>query len=313
MDNSKFFGVLFDVSESGCVGGMYSSSVGKINPEPGPEFFAVNPLDPGVDHVHFLKDSYEENVGRRADMNVTSFRNFVFEMDSMPYDDQLQIFTKCRIPFSSIVFSAGKSLHAVLCLEKGLDLVPHRQESVMSYKAVWERLAAAIDWDAKAMGYSLPDGKPSFVDSACKNPSRFTRFPNSIRAGKGKQELLFLGNRMNNDEFEKMLDECPRIFKSLTVEHERPEKEVVTENDFWAACPIPLAKSLKNVDWAGREGMYPILYRLTLWAIDSTNVNKEVFVSILEKYTIPRLMAEGYPQYKLFTPVDHAFSAKGQY
>lgn len=312
--NSKFFSILFKEGEATCVGSMYDKDVKSICLEPGPEFFCVNPLDPLADHVHFLKDHYKADVGRRADMNVSAYRNFVFEMDSMPITDQKKIFEECRIPFSTLVFSGSKSVHAILSLDHGLDLQPHRLESIMEYKRVWERLVAAIDWDAKAMGYVLPDGKPSFIDSACKNPSRFTRFPNSIRPKKGTlQEVIKLGKSMSQGDFDKLLDDCPRVFKSVPYETLKPEKEIVTENDFWACCPIPLARALKNVDWAGRDGMYPLLYKFTLWAVDSTGVTKELFYDILEKYTFPRLVAGGYPIYKLTKPVDHAFSAKGVY
>ena len=311
--NDNFFKVLFDEGDSICAGSMYTSDVGPICSAPGPEFFSVNPLALDRDHLHFLKDSYDENRGRRADMNVTSYRNFVFEMDSIPVDDQLAIYEACRIPFSTLVYSGGKSVHAVLSLEEPLDVEPHTQDGVMYYKKVWERLAAAIDWDAKAAGYSLPDGKPSFVDSACKNPSRFTRFPNSIRNNGEEQSLLMVGSRISNGDFGDLLVNCPKVFKSLSYEMNVPEKEIVTEDEFWACCPVPLANSLKNVDWAGREGMYPILYRLTLWAIDSTGVTRDLLCAILDKHTFPRLVAGGYPTYKLTKAVEHAFASKGVY
>ena len=70
--------------------------------------------------------------------------------------------------------------------------------------------------------------------------------------------------------------------------------------------------SLNFPSWAASEGMYPILFRYALWAIDETNVTKDVLIEYLTKHTFPALLKAGYPDYKLLTPIDHAYSIKGQ-
>lgn len=307
----EFFNVLFDKGEGICTGDAFATEVLKYAKEG--EFFCVNPLDLYKDHGAFLdEEKYDEYKPRRADFNVTTFRNFIFEMDSMPLEDQLKIFRNSEIPFTAITYSGSKSYHAILSVDPWACDQPHTLDGIDHYKLVWRRLTAKLDREAVQMGYKYPDGKGSFIDASCKNPSRLTRYPEVFRDNGNKQELVQLTERMDREEFLTLLSNCPMISSSRREEFDAPEGEVTTLEQFQLVCPPELSRKLKIVTWAGAEGMYPYILRYTLWAIDSTNVDKEVFLEFLDKYTFKSLIGRGYPAHKLITAVDHAYRMKGR-
>lgn len=306
----EFFDILFNIDEGICTGNMYETNV-TDEPRQAP-YFCVNPLDRYKDHAAFLNDKYDEHISRRADLNVTSFRNFIFEMDSIPVKDQLIIFKNSMIPFTSIVYSGSKSCHAILSVDPQACEGVHTLEGIENYKKIWRRLAAKIDREAVKLGYNYPDSKGTFIDHSCKNPSRLTRYPEFIRDNGNVQSLITLTERMKKEEFDELLEKCPVVKSMERVTYDTPVNEVDSVDDFKAVCPPELLRKLKYVDWAGAEGMYPYLYRFSLWAIDSTNVSKQAFVEFLDRYTFKSLARRGYPINKLQTAVDHAFREKGK-
>jgi hypothetical protein len=305
----EFFLTLFDKGEGICTGNAYATEVHNYAKEG--EFFCVNPLDKLRDHGYFLDEKYSEYVPRRADINVSCFRNFIFEMDSIELEDQLKIFRNSAIPFTSVTYSGGKSYHAILSVDPKALGNCHTLMGIDDYKNAWRRLAARIDKEATKLGYKYPDGKNSFVDQSCKNPSRLTRYPDMIRSNGNRQELIQLTERMPQSEFLALLSECPVILSTRRREFDTPENELETVEQFEAVCSPELMRKLKIVDWAGSEGMYPYLLKFTLWAIDETNVSKEAFMEFLDKYTFKSLIRHGYPANKLEVAVDHAYRMKG--
>jgi len=300
----EFFDVLFDDGEGICCGDAFAVEVKPWYVEG--EYFCINPLSTLKDFGYFSKSEYNEFIPRRADINVTIFRNFLFEMDSVKLEDQLKILQGSEIPFTSIVYSGGKSYHAILSVEGGLQVDPHTLEALDAYKAVWMRLAAKLDREAKTLGLEYKEGHKSFIDHSCKNPSRLSRFPEVFR-GKVKQELVSLTERISAEEFEELLDKCPRVQVSSRQEFNTPEDVVESVEVFKAVCPVGLLRKLKYVDWAADEGMYKELYRLSLWAFDETNVSKETLLEFMEEYTFKALLESGYPASKLQIGVDHAY------
>lgn len=308
--NSKFLETLFDQGEGVTLGDQFSTRVRMLGVDELPEspnFFCINPLNCEYDYA------LDRPKPARKDLNVTSFRSFLFEMDGVGLDDQLKILNNSSIPFTSVVYSGGKSYHAIICLEKPLTEPAHTRDGVMAYKAIWRRLAALIDKEAKSMGYELPGDAESFVDHSCKNPSRLSRFPGVFREDKGKtQELVRLSSRMPAAEFSALIARCPEVtIQDFTIQ-EKPEDLIDDLDAFQSLMPDALRRRLKFVDWAADHDMYPKIYRFSTWAIDSTNVSKQCFLEFLEKYTFPILLQRGYPSSKLTVAVDHAFSKKGQ-
>lgn len=121
----------------------------------------------------------------RADANVTYYRNILLEIDSLPLDEQLRYMD--GIPVTSIVYSGGKSYHFIISLEQPCKT---REE---------------YDLLVKRLHKLLPE-----VDPTTKNPSRFSRLPGAIRPDTGKlQELIYLGNRVNNGQLDALLPILP--------------------------------------------------------------------------------------------------------
>jgi hypothetical protein len=150
--------VLFEPGELICTGDMYSVKVHPQSKAHG-NFISINPL-----HT------------RRLDSNVTSFRNFLIEMDNgLSKQDQLSIAEKTKLPWSTATWSGSKSVHFIMSLETPVD------------QKTWRTWADAF---IRAM--------PG-ADLSTKNPSRFTRLPLAYRADKDSiQELIAIQGRVPN-------------------------------------------------------------------------------------------------------------------
>jgi hypothetical protein len=184
---SQFIECLFEPKESTCLSnnpkGTDIYPIWQAEKE-APAFFSVNPLFLGIDKYPTEK-WHNGNIGRRADCNVTTFRNILIEMDKMPLDQQDQYISEISMPYSTAVYSGGKSIHYIISLENTL---PGAKE----YKTLVERVYQAV-------------GK-KFVDLANKNPSRFSRFPGHLREDTQKeQKLLAIKGRVPNSALEEWL------------------------------------------------------------------------------------------------------------
>jgi len=311
MNLVNFYEMLFDPDEYTTVGNMFENKVCLVHGEHrAGEFFCINPLDGARDHGFFVNEKYSEEIPRRADLNVIKYRNFLFEIDCLSLEDQLKLFSASGIPFTTLVYSGGKSYHAILSLAEPLDLEPHLPESVAAYKHVWKRLAAKIDLAGRKLGFEYSVGESSFVDPACKNPSRFSRRPGEQGEGRKLQELLFIKNRISADNFVSLLSSCPEVFEAKKVEFAKPVQEIYTVDQLRAALPVGLRRFFEDVEWAAPAGLYSLIYKNVLWAIDETGVSKELLSNYLEKYTFPILVASGYPAHKIMVPVEHAYGYK---
>jgi hypothetical protein len=294
--------LLFDLGESICSGGLYDTNIEDGIDSVKDEFFCINPLS--IHDWEFgEKEGRSFNVPRRADMNVTSFRNFLFEMDTITLYEQLEILRGCDIPWTSIVYSGGKSYHAILSLEQPLSGV-HTDAGIRTYKAVWAQLAAKINEYSNSLGYGS-----SVIDTSCKNPSRLSRVPFFVRSTGIAQDLKHLGDRIGIDEFRVLLQNCPIVEPSQ--ECEVYEGSTDSLDEFWKLCPSGLQKKIKYPFWVDSAGMYPELYKLTLWCIDSTGATKELLESVYDRHVFPRLAELGYDRSRAMIAVTDAYLAKG--
>jgi len=298
-----FYKVLFNDDEFGCFGDLYSKEVTKPLKAP-VEFFCVNPLSHEQDYDFEKSNLYRKDLPRRANLNVTSFRNFVFEMDSVSLEDQLRIIEECGISFSAVTYSGGKSYHCVLSLEKPLDVPVHTSLGVALYKAEWRRLGAKIEDTAKRL---FPDKYKVILDYSMQNPSRLTRCPFYVRNTGKEQKLLRLGKRMSEEEYLTLLNSCPVIETSNYAASYELDFGIDKESDFWYYAPIGLQNLIKYPTWVSDTNMYPRMFKLALWAIDSTGISYELFVKIVEKSIFTEFEKVGYPKHKYFLGINSAF------
>ena len=131
--------------------GDFGAVFGDTNPECG-AWIRFNPLD-----------------GRGAkNENVTDFRYALVESDAISVEQQNGIMHDLQLPIAALVYSGGKSLHAIVRVDAG------------SYEEYRKRVEFL---------YSVCDKNGLKVDRQNRNPSRLSRMPGVIRKGR-KQFLL---------------------------------------------------------------------------------------------------------------------------
>lgn len=184
-----FFETLFDSSASLLVSGSLfdrrQRTVDEVIKRPG-EFFTINELTAG---------------GGRDVTDVKVFRNFLIELDFGTLVEQVQYIETLKLPYTSVVYSGGKSVHYIMSLE--------------------EPLKTAADY------YEFSDFLLEHVvhraDKSNKNPNRYSRTPGVVRSDKGgrTQELIELRPRVTPKELEEFL--AP-YWKTWLIEKRKRER-----------------------------------------------------------------------------------------
>lgn len=132
-------------------GGDIGKVIGDWNPEAG-AWIRFNPLD---------------GKGCRNE-NVTEYRYALIESDELEIEKQNAIIHQLELPCAALVYSGGKSLHAIVRID------------APDYSEYRKRVDYLYD-TCRKNGLQL--------DQACRNPSRLSRMPGIIRNGQ-KQYLL---------------------------------------------------------------------------------------------------------------------------
>ena len=147
-------------------------------------FFSINPLL--QEDTMPVEEWHSKMIPRRADVNVAKFRNILIEVDKLSLEEQVQHMEKINLPFSTCVYSGGKSYHWIISL---VTPCPNRNE----YDALVKRIYHAVGVD--------------IVDRTCKNPSRFSRFPEAYRKDKDTfQTTKLILTRVDNQHLETWLN-----------------------------------------------------------------------------------------------------------
>lgn len=182
MTLDKFLATLFDAGQHTCFTDSpygYRIYEAPINRD---VFFAINALHADQD-LQPTKEWHDPNVGRRADCNVSCFRNLLLEIDSMELADQRAYVDSLNLPYTSIVYSGAKSNHFLISLETPLP----DYDTYMDFSRRLHKLA-------------------SKADPSTKNPSRLSRLPFRVRPETGlEQKLVYLGSRIPNEQLLKLL------------------------------------------------------------------------------------------------------------
>jgi len=218
----KFYQTLFDADRTTCFSETaFGTSVYHIDniQEIYPNYsklmyFSVNSL-----HTH------------RYDANVTCFRNFLIENDNVKsIPEQIALVKKIGIPYSTVTFSGGKSLHFIISLE-----TPLQDENMYRFVGNW-------------IHNIINDGLPVEMqfDGKTKNPSRFTRVPGGTNVKYQKDDD---GNVINDDSgypvvksktIQSLLDVKGRIpdavMEDWLMSHENLKPEVKRRDAVVVAC-----------------------------------------------------------------------------
>lgn len=103
-----------------------------------------------------------------TDKNVADYRYALVESDDIPVDEQTALIQKLRLPVACLVYSGGRSIHAIA--------------------KVGAKDAEEYDRRVRHL-YQVCEENGLKVDTQNKNPSRLSRMPGVMRAGK-EQKLL---------------------------------------------------------------------------------------------------------------------------
>ncbi|MCE0483602.1 MAG: hypothetical protein LV479_05125, partial [Methylacidiphilales bacterium] len=106
--------------------------------------------------------------GGWTDADITAHRFAVVESDLLPLDLQLSLLARLPLPISAIIFSGGKSYHALVRVDA---------PEALAYRRDVGRMLALL--------------RPLGFDQATGNPSRMSRLPGAMR-GEGQQRLIYL-------------------------------------------------------------------------------------------------------------------------
>ena len=112
-----------------------------------------------------------QQIKRKApsDSEVTDYRHALVEADDLSQDEQWQQLRELNLPVLAVVWSGGKSLHAIVKIDAGNNLQLFRERVAKLYAYLKEK--------------NFP------ADRANKNPSRLTRLP-GVRREEDMQYLV---------------------------------------------------------------------------------------------------------------------------
>lgn len=209
-DTASYLRKLFKPKESICytddsLGWQVATLETMLEQQPR-QFVSVNPLHPTIDFAP-TKEWHRTNLPRRADHNVTEYRNFLIEFDkyagtetAIPLDEQHSMLVDMDVPYTTLTFSGSKSLHAVICLSEPVT----RDEYIELAK-----LIRVVLWHS---------------DPTQKNPSRLTRVAGALR-GDVEQSLIDVRKRVTLERVESWLSRFERhIVKSFEREQQNIEQ-----------------------------------------------------------------------------------------
>ena len=161
-ENQDFFNVLFNENEHVC----FARRIYDTQTQPVSDYRTLNET-----YQFYTINPLKKDKTRKA-ANVSAYRNFLFESDTIPNPkDQIRLIKQSGFPYSALVYSGGKSVHFPLALET-------KVEDRIVYDAIWKACQAGLS------KHGLE------VDKATKDPCRFSRLPGAIRQDNNKEQKL---------------------------------------------------------------------------------------------------------------------------
>lgn len=175
--------------------GDIGATIGDTKPEAG-AWIRFNPMD---------------GEGVKND-NVTDFRYALVESDDIDVEKQNAIMRELELPIAVMVYSGGKSLHAIVHIDAGDDKTEY-------YKRV-EYL------------YSVCQKNGLIVDTQDKNPSRLSRMPGIMR---GEKKQFIVATNIGKSSWSEWREWIEGVNDDLP--------DIVSMDDIWDNMP-PLAEPL---------------------------------------------------------------------
>lgn len=266
-------------------------------------FFCINPITKGENK------SQTEAKSWRNDLNVCTYRNFLFEIDSLPLDVQKNLVSHLVVsfPIRTVTYSGGKSYHIIISVSDSLPFKVQTNEGTQAYKDLWTGLCDALEQSSRKF-LGITD---EIFDRSTKNCSRLSRIPNGLRDGAIKQELVYTGLLASSDFLLKYYKERTRDVQ-LVVD----QNDALDVDEFKTILNKPEMANLRILFtlpqlWVKPVNMYPELLRISLWCIDATGVPKKTLLNYLRLTVLPAMLEVGYDASKWDKGVHAAYDYKG--
>jgi hypothetical protein len=262
--------------------------------------FCLNPLHPVINR------NPKTNGSRRCSENVVKYKTFLLESDTLPVELQKELVPKLSevLPIRLAVYSGGKSVHYFINTVDTLNLgAPGSDAAHELYKHTWNgihlfasSIVATIIGDKELA--KLQIRKDEIFDNSTKDPARLARLPMATRNNGVLQSVVFQGPAILSDTLAgysanmKLSELGPTTAPdpSMTVE--------VFERRLWGKSSLNWLRSrFENPEtWANSSNMYFEVFKLALWAIDSTGVPYHTLNTYLQKKVYPVIVSKGYPR-----------------
>lgn len=137
--------------------------------------------------------------------NVTEYRYALVESDSMQPEKQLSIIKELELPAAALVYSGGKSIHAIVLIEA----------------ASYDEYRKRVDYL-----YKVCAKNGLVVDSQNRNPSRLSRMPGVVRGGRKQFLIATNTGKASWDEWKEWIE---------SINDDLPDPEALS--DFWDNMP----------------------------------------------------------------------------
>lgn len=259
----------------------HAANLAALNIVPQHRQFCINPLTSTNNNIKI--DGSKGSI--RALANVAAYRNFLFESDSVPTETIVNLLPELNnaVPIRLAIFSGGKSVHLIVSVADYLNC-----PSYSYYKAIWTGLADKLNRVLQPITNLTQN-----FDTSTKDAIRLARLPWADRDGV-EQSVIFNGLYIQSEE---ALSSA--VFAQTTI-FNTPSTEIRSASEFfnylkrnshlqWLRHKIEFPTF-----WAASTGMYIEIFKLTLWAIDATNVSEAVLSEALQQKVFPTIMATGY-------------------
>ncbi len=179
-ETKRFLEILFNEDDAVWVTNRLGNTFASVNQE-----YALSMVGKASkDGIYLCYNPARANRLNRNGENVKCYRNILIEFDGLELGEQVGYVNRAGIPYSTVVYSGGRSNHFLICLEDPLDYETYRQ--------YWARIVNAF-----------PE-----VDSSVNRGASYSRLPNGYRK-KILQNLVYAGARIPNEVFTQFLETLP--------------------------------------------------------------------------------------------------------
>lgn len=270
------------------------------HPEKHEQFFCINYL----------------SERKRQDASVQTFNNYLFESDSLSLTSADAQLIAENFPIASATFSGNKSIHFILHVADCTLYKLENKAAIEAYKTNWKILNKALTETLKKVKLVPGHSTEPIFDKACSNPSRLSRTPGAMRDNGNVQTSIEITNRyLTSVDLEALKLKHPVQAPGPKASAANSHSQITNLIQLEAAMKTAELSGLRNKleyswSWASTDGMYPLLFQYSLWAIDALNPPPDVFISYLQKYTFPPILEKGYSR-DLVKPVMAAYDYKG--